>query len=119
MEVGNIPKFEQFANFSQTKAEAVQKTHETSLLNEEVQNRNIRNPELVSELSKSRKANNVEKAVQQPIEFVISNVNFGYNSQSKDFFVKVNRSDYFAQYPTDEMMRLKAYLISLNQEVTA
>lgn len=116
MEVGNIPKFEQFANFSQTKTERVQQTHETSLLNEEVQNRNIQNPELVREMVQSKATKKVEPTVKEPLEFIISNVNFGYNAESKDFYVKVNRSDYFAQYPTDEMMRLKAYLMSLNEE---
>lgn len=116
MEVGNIPKFEQFANFSQTKTEKVQQAHETSLLNEEVQNRNIQNPELVREMVQSKETKKVEPTVKEPLEFIISNVNFGYNEESKDFYVKVNRSDYFAQYPTDEMMRLKAYLMSLNEE---
>jgi uncharacterized FlaG/YvyC family protein len=119
MEVGNIPKFEQYANFSPTKVEEVQPTHSISLLNEEVKNRNIDHPDLVKELQEAHKnsATKENTAATPAMEFIISNVNFGYNPQSKDFFVKVNRSDYVAQYPTDEMMKLKAYLMNLSQGI--
>jgi uncharacterized FlaG/YvyC family protein len=118
MEVGNIPRFEQYPNFSQTKVEEVKPTQPSSLLNEEVKNRNIDHPDLVKELMNTKKSAQVEEPTNKaPIEFVISNVNFGYNPESKDFFVKVNRSDYVAQYPTDEMMKLKAYLMNLSESI--
>ena len=43
-------------------------------------------------------------------EVKLTNLSFGYNEESKDFFIKVKRGDFEAQYPTDEMMRLKAHL---------
>lgn len=48
-------------------------------------------------------------------EVTLTNLSFGYNAESKDFFVKVQRGDFEAQYPTDEMMRLKALMLSANE----
>lgn len=47
-------------------------------------------------------------------EVTLENISFGYNSKSKDFFIKVKRGDFEAQYPTDEMMRLKVFLSNAN-----
>ena len=44
-------------------------------------------------------------------EVIIDNVRFGYNKESKDFFVKVTRGDVELKFPTEDMMRLKAYLL--------
>ncbi len=49
-------------------------------------------------------------------EVTLTNLSFGYNAESKDFFVKVQRGDFEAQYPTDEMMRLKALMLSQNEK---
>lgn len=116
MEVGNIPRFEQFENKIPQNVEAIKKIQETKLLTEEVKNKNIDHPELIEEFTKTSQAKLQEAPKAPPIEFMISNVNFGYNPESKDFYVKVNRSDYMSQYPTDEMMKLKVYLMHLAQE---
>jgi uncharacterized FlaG/YvyC family protein len=116
MEVGNIPRFEQFENVIPKNVEPIQKIKETQLLNAEVKNRNIDHPELIKELAATKKAERKEQVEAQNVEFVISNVNFGYNPESKDFYVKVNRGDYMTQYPTDEMMKLKAYLMHLAKD---
>lgn len=116
MEVGNIPRFEQFENVIPKNVEPVASIKETRLLDEEVKNRNIDHPELLKELADVRKAERKEQKELKGVEFVISNVNFGYNPESKDFYVKVNRGDYMTQYPTDEMMKLKAYLMHLAQD---
>ncbi|MFV7791185.1 flagellin [Aliarcobacter lanthieri] len=44
-------------------------------------------------------------------EVILDNVQFGYNKQSRDFFVKVTRGDAEYKYPTEDMMKVKAYLI--------
>ena len=44
-------------------------------------------------------------------EVILDNVRFGYNKNSKDFFVKVTRGDIERKFPTEDMMRLKAYLL--------
>lgn len=38
------------------------------------------------------------------------NQNFGYNSESKDFFIKVQRGVVELQYPTEEMMKMKIHM---------
>lgn len=119
MEVGNIPVFELYDTSISRKVDVIQKAQEATLLNEEVESRNVRHPELSKELAEIRKVQAKEKPNAKPVEFVISNVNFGYNPESKDFYVKVNRSDYIAQYPTDEMMKLKAYLMHLAEDQIA
>ncbi|MFW0703019.1 flagellin [Aliarcobacter butzleri] len=44
-------------------------------------------------------------------EVVIDNVRFGYNKESKDFFVKVTRGEAEYKYPTEDMMKVKAFLL--------
>lgn len=43
-------------------------------------------------------------------EQILSSNNFGYNSESKDFYIKVERGESVNQYPTDEMMKLKVFM---------
>jgi hypothetical protein len=45
-------------------------------------------------------------------EVILDNVKFGYNKSSKDFFVKVTRGDIEYKYPTEDMMRIKAQMLS-------
>lgn len=44
-------------------------------------------------------------------EVILDNVRFGYNKNSKDFFVKVTRGDAEYKYPTEDMMKVKAYIL--------
>ena len=44
-------------------------------------------------------------------EVILDNVRFGYNKSSKDFFVKVTRGEAEYKYPTEDMMKVKAYII--------
>lgn len=48
----------------------------------------------------------------EPNEVILDNVRFGYNKSSKDFFVKVTRGEAEYKYPTEDMMRVKAQLLS-------
>lgn len=45
-------------------------------------------------------------------EVILDNVRFGYNKNSKDFFVKVIRGNAEYKYPTEDMMRVKAQILS-------
>lgn len=45
-------------------------------------------------------------------EVILDNVRFGYNKSSKDFFVKVTRGEAEYKYPTEDMMRVKAQILS-------
>lgn len=44
-------------------------------------------------------------------EVILDNIQFGYNKKSKDFFVKITRGDMERKYPTEDMMRVKAFLL--------
>ena len=44
-------------------------------------------------------------------EVILDNIQFGYNKSSRDFFVKVTRGDIERKYPTEDMMKIKAFLI--------
>ena len=44
-------------------------------------------------------------------EVILDNVKFGYNSETKDFFVKITKGDAEFRYPTEDMMKVKAYII--------
>ena len=44
-------------------------------------------------------------------EIILDNVKFGYNKSSKDFFVKVTRGDAEYKYPTEDIMKVKAYIL--------
>lgn len=51
-------------------------------------------------------------------EVVLDNVKFGYNTETKDFFVKVTRGEIEYKYPTEDMMKVKAHLNELLDGVT-
>lgn len=44
-------------------------------------------------------------------EVMLDNVKFGYNSETKDFFVRITKGDVEYKYPTEDMMRVKAHLL--------
>lgn len=45
-------------------------------------------------------------------EVILDNVKFGYNKNSKDFSVKVTRGEAEYRYPTEDMMRVKTFLLN-------
>ena len=44
-------------------------------------------------------------------EVILDNVKFGYNKDSKDFFVKITKSEAEYKYPMEDMMKMKAYFL--------
>ena len=44
-------------------------------------------------------------------QVILDNVRFGYNKSSKDFFVKVTRGEAEYKNPTEDMMKVKAYIL--------
>ncbi|MDD3055878.1 MAG: flagellin [Aliarcobacter sp.] len=44
-------------------------------------------------------------------EIILDNVKFGYDKSSKNFFVKITRGDAEFKYPTEDMMKVKAYML--------
>ncbi|MEA2049935.1 MAG: flagellin [Campylobacterota bacterium] len=50
------------------------------------------------------------KAINKENDIILDNVKFGYNEDSKEFFVRVTRGDNEYQFPTEDMFRLKQSL---------
>ena len=57
------------------------------------------------------KKNSSKEPVSELNEVILDNIKFGYNRESKDFFVKITRGDIDNKYPTEDMMKIKAFLI--------
>lgn len=69
----------------------------------------------VDEKSKVIKEDEYKKALgtedtSSKNEVMLDNVKFGYNRNSKDFFVKVTRGEAQYKYPTEDMMKVKAFM---------
>jgi len=43
-------------------------------------------------------------------EVILDNVKFGFNSSTKEFFVRVSKDGLEYQFPTEQIMRLKEHL---------
>lgn len=116
MELGIIPKIDQFKDNKAIEMQQVKSTSQSAVIKDKNSLEEIQKEALVK-AKKSSEAQEIKNEVLQnsKYEVVISNTNFGYNNSSKDFYVKVERGNVENQYPTEEMMRAKAYLLSLQQ----
>lgn len=52
-------------------------------------------------------------------EIILDNVKFGYNSDTNDFFVRIQKGEVIHQYPTEDMMKLKKALEDAYQSATS
>ncbi|MDK2080240.1 hypothetical protein PJV93_11485 [Aliarcobacter butzleri] len=104
------------SQFTDNKALEVQKV-QTSSQSAEIKNR--QNLESIQEKSKESsnvsQVQNEKSATSQKYEVLLTNTNFGYNVNSRDFFVKVERGKVENQYPTEQMMKMKAYIQNQQQ----
>lgn len=116
MEYGLIPKINQYRDNHELEIQKIQgpnTNNETLKANDQSKLLEVQREEFseVSEASEVKKTN-LEKSNAQ-YEVVLTNTNFGFNDSSKDFYVRATRGNAQNQYPTEEMMRLKSYLMSL------
>lgn len=87
----------------------------------EIDNSKVNNLEKIEKISNVDEKNKViqedeyKKSLGTDIsdrnEVILDNVKFGYNKSSKDFFVKITRAEAEYKYPTEDMMKIKAFLI--------
>ncbi|MBU0923766.1 hypothetical protein KKG81_02665 [bacterium] len=115
MEYGLIPKLNQFVDNRSLEVQKVQPLRESS----EVESKNELKQLQQDILVKAKEVSNVEKTKTETqsaskYEVVLTNTNFGFNDSSKDFYVKAVRGNAENQYPTQDMMRVKAYLMNLD-----
>ncbi len=88
----------------------------------EIDNSKLNNLEKIEKVSNVDEKNKVIKEdeykkslgsqdVSDKNEVILDNVKFGYNKSSKDFFVKVTRAEAEYKYPTEDMMKVKAFIL--------
>lgn len=116
MEFGQIPQLLDFQDQSVRKLEVVNEVNPSKI----VEN-NKESEEVIDVIRKKSQeipdAKEVKKGDFSTYNQVsLTNLSFGFNPESKDFFIKVKRGDFEAQYPTDEMMRLKALQMQADEK---
>lgn len=112
MEYGMLPKIDQFSDNKALEIQKVQPSTKSSEVTTSEKLQQIQQDAISkqSEVSQSKKVENNSTSSSKH-EVVLTNINFGFNDSSKDFYVKATRGNSENQYPTADMMRLKAYLL--------
>lgn len=95
MELGRIAEID---NAKLNTVEKVQKVSETTEKNKLIQD---------EEYKKALGSNTAIEAN----EVILDNIRFGYNKSSRDFFVKVTKGEAEYKYPTEDMMKVKAFIL--------
>jgi len=128
MEYGLMPNINQYVDNNQVQLQQVQPLSEIAKLKNGDEAKQIAKDNFLkgvdsvsagktSEVSKSKEVS--PQKVAQYQEVALTNLNFGYNDSSKDFYVKAVRGKAESQFPTDEMMKLKAYFIAQSKAEVA
>ena len=55
--------------------------------------------------------NEMRKIVEDPNEIMLDNIKFGFNEETKEFFVRVTKGNSQYQFPTEDMLKLKQSLM--------
>lgn len=124
MEYGLIPTINQYAENNEILIQQVQPSTEIAKLSNGNEAKQIERDNFLkgveqtsedksSEVSETKEVSSSK--VSQYQEVVLTNLNFGFNNSSRDFYVKAVRGESESQYPTDEMMKLKAYYLEQEQ----
>lgn len=112
MEYGLIPTINQYADNKQILIQQVEPLNSISKLkNSDEAKEIVKEKFLKPEEVTATKKVDVSDIVKYQ-EVALTNLNFGFNDSSHDFFVRAIRGESQNQYPTDEMMKLKAFFIA-------
>lgn len=95
MEIGRV------AEIDNSKINNIEKAQKVSNVDEK--------KEVIQEDEYKKSLGNISSSEKN--EVILDNVKFGYNKNTKDFFVKVTRGDAEYKYPTEDMMKVKAYIL--------
>ena len=117
MEVGIVPRIDQYKDNINIQMQQVKSSADSASINNEKNLEQIQQ-EAISKAKKNEATEQVKvdtAKVASKYESLISNINFGYNRESKDFYIKVERGNVENQYPTEDMMRVKAYVLSMQE----
>ena len=112
MEYGLIPKLDQFVDNKSLELQQIQASQKITKTDEETQLNEVQKEEFlgVNESAGVQKTASEINNIQH--EVVLTNMNFGYNDSSKDFYIRTTRGNIENQYPTEDMMKLKSYLMA-------
>jgi len=114
MEYGLISNINQFSDNKLLQVQQIQPINITSKVDQETKLKEVQKEEFLNTKSVPNIEKTTSKITQDYHEVILTNMNFGFNDSSKDFFVKAIRGNSENQYPTEDMMRLKSYLMGLN-----
>ncbi|OCL81980.1 hypothetical protein [Arcobacter porcinus] len=117
MELGLRANIDQFKDNNTVQMQQIKESNLSAKADEKKDLQEIQKQEnkQVDEKNRVNEVKNEQKK-ENAFEVVISNTNFGFNLNSRDFFVKVARGNVENQYPTEEMMKTKARLLAFNKE---
>lgn len=119
MEYGLYARIDQFSDNRALQLQKVDSLNKSSnIINqntknnslEEIQKESISKDKSVAEAKRLENKNNNLK-----YDYVLTNLDFGFDNDSKNFFVKSIRGKAENQYPTEQMMRLKSYMMHTAQ----
>ena len=113
MELGNIPKIDQFKDNKAVEMQQVKSTSNLAKTDEQKELKEIQKKSIDQARENSDIQN--ESTSKSKYEVTLSNTNFGFNNSSQDFFVRVERGTAENQYPTEDMMRVKAQMRALQK----
>lgn len=114
MEYGLMSNIDKFSDNKLLQVQQIQSINTSSKVDEQSKLQEVKKEEFLNTESTSNVEKTTSQATQDHHEVVLTNMNFGFNDSSKDFFVKAVRGNSENQYPTEDMMRLKSYLMGLN-----
>ena len=121
MDYGMVPKLNQFTDNQALEVQKVQTSSQSAEIKnkqnlESIQQKAI---EKTKESSAAQQVQNQQPSTASKYEVLLTNTNFGYNSNSRDFYVKVERGSVENQYPTEQMMKVKAHMQALQESLNS
>ncbi|WP_121626504.1 hypothetical protein [Poseidonibacter antarcticus] len=114
MEYNLMSNLDQFSDNRVLQKQQIQSIDTSSKINEDYKLKEVQKEEFLNTQAVSNTEITMNKSTKQYHEVVLTNTNFGFNDSSKDFFVKATRGTAENQYPTEDMMRLKSYLMRMD-----
>jgi uncharacterized FlaG/YvyC family protein len=119
MEYGLMSTINQYADNQELILQQVQPSSEIAKLSNNNETKQVTRDDSLKGIDEKKegtsKTSETKEVKAQDVtkyqEVILTNLNFGFNSESRDFYVKAIRGEAENQYPTDEMMKLKAHYL--------
>jgi hypothetical protein len=115
MEYGLIPSINQYAGNNKILIQQILPSNEIAKLKEGKEAEEISREKFLKSEEVEETSEVTPQVASQYQEVVLTNLNFGFNDSSRDFFVRAIRGEAENQFPTDDIMRLRAYFIALTK----